>query len=229
MMVDPDGRDGYLTGESPEALERTKKEIQRIAPGTRIDADGKIHKPRFFRRLWNRLTGHGAGTSLISSIVDAKQVTLIHATERNAGPAGMESSRMTDFFKERSGCAAVNCDYFIQMNLNYSGTSHDRMPDGSIGNGSFDPAVALGHELLHADIFNHFGHTFSDSEDTAVHFYTNGGRTLSETASAGEFLATGLPFQFQGTRKDVPQTWHVTENRLRQELMKPPRLRATYK
>ena len=229
-MVDPDGRDGYVTGDTPEALEQAKKKIKRIAPGTRIDANGKIHKPGFFRRIWNRVTGHGAGTSLISRIADSKNVTLIHATDKETGPAGIVSSRMTPLFQQISGCAAVRCNYYIELSINYKGTSHDRMPDGSIGQGPFDLGVALGHELVHADIFNHFGHTFTEEGDTAVHSYTDGrGNTLTETSSAGEFLATGLPFEYQGTRKNVPQKWDITENRLRRELLKLPRLRATYK
>jgi RHS repeat-associated protein len=36
-MVDPDGRDGYVLADTPNALDRVNKEIRRIAPGTRID------------------------------------------------------------------------------------------------------------------------------------------------------------------------------------------------
>ena len=118
----------------------------------------------------------------------------------------------------------------IEFGINYKGTSHDKMPDGSIGQEAVDLSVALGHELVHADIFNHFGNTFTEREDTAVHSYADQeGKTLTETSPAGEFLATGLPFEYRGTRTNVPQKWDITENRLRRELMKPPRLRATYK
>jgi len=102
------------------------------------------------------------------------------------------------------------------------------MPDGSIQPEPFDLAVALGHELIHADIFNHFGTAFVGDEDTAQHFYSEGGQTYQETRTAGEFLATGLPFTYNGPH-NIPKTWDVTENRLRKELMKPPHLRATYK
>ena len=220
-MVDPDGRDGYVTGESPEATEEAKKQIKRLAPGTRIDADGKIHKPGFFRRILNKLTGHGAGTRLISRIADSKNVTLIRATEKDAGPAGTPSSRMTPVFQSTTGCAAVRCDYYIEFNINYSGTSSDRMPDGSIAQQRFDPGVGLAHELIHADIFNHFGETLTAREDNAVHSYTVGGKTLTETHGAGEFLATGLPFQYTGP-KNIPLKWAITENQIRKELKRRP-------
>jgi RHS repeat-associated protein len=227
VMVDPDGRDGYLKAETQEAFEKGKREVKRVAPGTRIDGDGKIHKPGFFRRILNNLTGHGAGTALISRIADAKNVTLIRATEKNAGLAGLPSSRMTAKFQDMTGCAAVGCDYYIELNVNYKGTSHDRMPDGSIAEAPFDLAVGLAHELIHADIFNHYGDTFSGEDDTAVHSYTVGGQILQEQSRAGEFLATGLPFEYKGTKKNVPSKWGITENEIRRELMRPPR--ATYK
>jgi NleD-like pathogen effector protein (putative zinc metallopeptidase) len=222
-MVDPDGRDGYVSGENPEATEQAKKQIKRLAPGTKIDADGKIHKPGFFRRIMNNLTGHGAGTRLISRIDDSKNVTLIRATNKDAGPAGLESSRMTPAFQAMTGCAAVKCDYYIEFNVNYSGTSSDRMPDGSIVQGAFDPGVALAHELIHADIFNHLGETLTAREDNAVHTYSVGGRTLTETHGAGEFLATGLPFTYRGPKTNIPLNWAVTENQIRKELGKTPR------
>jgi hypothetical protein len=227
--VDPDGRDGYLTADTSPALEEGKKQIKRMAPGTRIDANGKIHKPGFFHRVWNHMTGHGAGTDLISRIADSKNVTLIHATEKDAGPAGTPSSRMTARFQQESGCAALRCDYYIEFNIGFSGISNDRMPDGSIAGAPFDLGIVLGHELIHADIFNHFGHTFTGLEDSAIHSYTVGRNSFQEESVAGEFLATGLPFQYNGTRPNVPQKWDITENRLRMELIKPPRLRATYK
>jgi NleD-like pathogen effector protein (putative zinc metallopeptidase) len=229
LLIDPDGRDGYVTGETPAALEEAKKQVKRIAPGTRIDANGKIHKPGFFRRLLNSFTGHAGGTALISRIADAKNVTLIRATEKDAGPAGIPSSRMTAKFLQQSGCAAIRCDYYIEFNINFHGSSSDRMPDGSIQQQAFDPGIGLGHELIHADIFNHFGHSFTGQEDSAVHSYTDGGRSYQESGVAGEFLTTGLPFVYQGTRSNVPHRWDITENRLRKELMKSPRLRATYK
>jgi len=200
-----------------------------MAPGTKIDANGMIHKPGFFHRILNHLTGHGAGTSLISRIADSKNVTLIHATDKNGSPTTIASSRMTDYYKQQSGCAAVRCDYYIEFNTKYSGTSHDRMPDGSITEQPYDLAVALGHELIHADIFNHFGTDFSEREDLAEHSYTEGGQSYTETEPAGEFLATGLPFTYSGPNKNVPRAWDITENRLRKELMKRPTLRATYK
>lgn len=225
-MVDPDGRDGYVTGTTPEATEQTEKLIKKLAPGTRIDGDGKIHKPGFFRRIFNKLTGHGAGTKLISRIVDSKNVTLIRATEKDAGPAGLQSSRLTPAGQAMTGCAAVKCDYVIEFNLNFKATSSDRMPDGSIAQEAFDPAVALAHELIHADIFNHLGETFTEQVDKAVHTYSVGGNTLTETEGAGEFLTTGLPFSYTGPKTNIPLKWAVTENQIRKELGEPPR--ATY-
>jgi len=101
------------------------------------------------------------------------------------------------------------------------------MPDGSIAQEAFDPAVALAHELIHADIFNHLGETFTDRGDEAVHTYTVGGNTLTERRGAGEFLATGLLFSYTGPKTNIPLKWAVTENQIRKELGEPPR--ATYK
>jgi len=222
-MVDPDGRDGYVSGEDPTAVEEAKKQIKRLAPGTRIDADGKIHKPGFFKRIVNNLTGHGAGTKLISRIDDSKNVTLIRATNKDAGSSGIQSSRMTSLFQSMTGCAAVKCDYFIELNLNYKGTSSDRMPDGSISQEPYDPAVVLAHELIHADMFNNLGETLTAKDDDALHTYAVGGSTLSERHGAGEFLATGLPFTYSGPKTTIPSGWAVTENQIRKELGRPPR------
>jgi RHS repeat-associated protein len=225
QMVDPDGRDGYISGEGPKATEEAKKQIRRLAPGTKFDSDGKIHKPGFFRSILNNLTGHGAGTRLISRIDDSKNVTLIRATEKNAGSVGIESSRMKPAFQATSGCAAVKCDYYIEFNINFKGTSSDRMPDGSISQGPFDLGVALAHELIHADIFNHVGETFTGENDDAVHTYTVDAKTRTEIFGAGEFLASGLPFTYTGPNKNIPLKWAVTENQIRRELGKPPRAR----
>jgi len=101
------------------------------------------------------------------------------------------------------------------------------MPDGSISPEPFDPAVALAHELIHADIFNHLGETFTEKEDDAVHTYSVGGAINSERWGAGEFLATGLPFTYEGPKTNIPLKWAVTENQIRKELGKSSR--ASYK
>jgi RHS repeat-associated protein len=230
-LIDPDGKDGVLVADTPEARAEAEKQLKRLAPGTKVDANGKIHKPGFFRRLINNLTGHGAGTKLVSRIVDSKNVTLIKAmeTDKSISPSGIASSEMTDFYKQQSGCAAVKCDYLIEFNTKYEGESHDRMPDGSIKAQPFDLGVALGHELIHVDIFNHFGTGFSTRDDFANHYYMEDGKVKVEKDLAGEFLTVGLPFEYKGTQKNVPKSWDITENQLRKELMKTPRPRATYK
>ena len=77
--------------------------------------------------------------------------------------------------------------------------------------------------MIHADIFNHLGETFTERIDKAAHTYTVGGNTITETAGAGEFLTTGLPFSYTGPKTNIPLQWAVTENQIRKELGKPPR------
>ena len=63
-FTDPNGEDLYA------ADQQTSDDIKRLAPGLKIDADGKVHKPRLFPSIWNHLSGHGKGRDLVGRLVD---------------------------------------------------------------------------------------------------------------------------------------------------------------
>jgi RHS repeat-associated protein len=54
--VDPDGRDADVPNPARQGYQ-VQRDLRRIAPGTRIDTNGTVHKPGFFRRLWNDASG----------------------------------------------------------------------------------------------------------------------------------------------------------------------------
>jgi hypothetical protein len=224
LLIDPDGRDGQLIAKDSETLEEGKKVIQKIAPGTKFKKDGTIIKPGFFRSIFNKLTGHGAGTTLISRIADSKNHTVIEAKAQNAGPFNVTADQMPDGLRQE-----CKCDNYVAFGTKWDGK--DLFAEVRQSNGQIEPedyrgaiAVALGHELIHIDTYNRFGSTFDVDAD---HFFKEGNTTYKETWAAGEFLATGLPFVYNGTQ-NIPNSLDVTENKLRKELMKTPKPRAAY-
>lgn len=216
-LVDPDGKDEQIVAKTPEDLKATEAELRRLAPGTRVDAKGKIHKPGFFRRLANRLTGHGKGTALISRIVDSKNTTVISVRQ---GTGAAHTIYPEEGTKGRDECGCTSLIEFDPTFKDSNNLSEERTRDagGSTTDTSpihaspFELAISLGHELIHADHFNRNG-AFDSTPD--IHAFKEGGASYQERVERGEFRAVG----FSGFTKSSD----ITENQLRRELNIAPR------
>jgi len=220
-FTDPDGEDLVA------ADEETKRNIKRLAPGAKIDKNGNVKKPNFFRRVINRLTGHGDGTKLISQLVDSKKVVTA------ASLPGTQGGYTVDLDKEKAmppnqfglpNPSTVFKSLLAQKGTNVrddtnilivfgSASLNERMKDGTIQSNTADAAVILGHELIHAAHI--IDGTFEGSDGN--HNFAENGVNYVETQSKEELRTTGLAFNRPGD---------ITENSLRRELGYRPR--ATY-
>ena len=220
-LVDPDGKDGKVVADTPEDMEATRRELKRIAPGTKIDKNGKIHKPGFFRRMVNRLTGHGAGTDLVSRIADSKKTVIIHATSGKDGAAGPGSSGLSpeagikDALPLSFGVNPKDFGYFITFDTKTEEKIEVRNKDGSISTDTASPGEQLAHELIHAEQRMRSGPL---DNTVGTHTFSDGGATRQERRAKNEFRAVGFAgFTHRGD---------ITENQIRRELGLRPR--ATY-
>ena len=214
-LVDPDGKDGKVVAETPQDLEATRRELKRIAPGTKVDSNGKIHKPGFFRRMVNRLTGHGAGTDLVSRIADSKKTVVINASATGTGSSGVASEMTKPALATRFGVDPKDFGYVITFDTKTRESIEVRNPDGTISADTASPGEQLAHELIHAEQRLRSGPLDSAP---ATHTFSDGGTNRQERATASEFRAVGIPgFTSRGD---------ITENQIRRELGLRPR--ATY-
>ena len=85
-QVDPDGHVLNCVSNPSQC----GSDLNKIAPGTKVAADGTVQKGSLLQRIWNHLDGHGDGQSLVSSLVSSRTVTGINP---NAGDANGGTSR----------------------------------------------------------------------------------------------------------------------------------------
>jgi RHS repeat-associated protein len=94
MFSDPTGEDlnGRTDGQdnlTEEDRKRLERQLRRLAPGTRVNADGTVRRPGFWQRVANRLTGHGVGTELVSNLVlSERTTTVVVGTGQDSGTGG---------------------------------------------------------------------------------------------------------------------------------------------
>lgn len=210
-LVDPDGRDGKVVPVTTDDLEKTRKELKRIAPGTKVDADGTVHKPGFFRRVVNHLTGHGAGTDLVSRIVDSKKTVVIWAGDFGS-TSGLASEQVKPQLASNLGVDMKDLGYVISFDTSTKAAIAVTNPDGSIVEDSASPGEQLAHELVHAD-----QRLRSGPLDTtpSIHSFSTGGVNYQESEASKEFRAVG----YSGFR----QRGDISENQIRRELGVRPR------
>jgi hypothetical protein len=173
MFIDPDGRD--LTGSSGSAgatlteddRRRLEAQLRRLAPGTRVDAQGNVHKGGLLHRIWNHLSGHGAGQALVTKLVNSRQNTnVVVTTTRDSGtdgnPANIQGGTATDavVYWNPNQTAPANSIMVRTSDAPYSA-------NGSVTS-EFNPdlAIVLGHELIHA---SHIVNGTASLDDTATH------------------------------------------------------------
>jgi RHS repeat-associated protein len=223
-FTDPNGEDLIA------ADEEQRKNIKKLAPGAKIDADGNVRKPSFFHRVLNRLTGHGDGTKLISQLVDSNKITTAATLkgfsggqtinidlEKTSPSSVLVGGKISDVFKNALAAQGTQ----VRADTNYlivigTGSTNERMPDGSIQSQPADTAVLLGHELIHA---SHYADG-SFVPDKGEHYFSeNGVNYVEHPSPAGreELRTSGLAYNRPGD---------ITENSLRKELGYRPR--ATY-
>jgi RHS repeat-associated protein len=226
-FIDPDGKDAVgSSGAAGEALteedrRRLQQGLARIAPGTRVDANGTVHKPGFFRRALNHLTGHGAGTTLVSRLVDSKYTTniVIRAGSNSASASNLQAA---------SDGTGSNATVFWDPNNTLP--DETRVPDANgnitavspIEPRATDPDLNLGHELIHADHITtgtRIPHMTQAGKiqlpNVGTHLFVEGTTLHAETYRPEELRTTGFaPFVRKGD---------ITENQLRRELGLAPR------
>lgn len=221
-FTDPDGKD--LVGASQRGSDmvplteedraKLQAELRRLAPGTRVDANGVVHKPGLFRRMLNHVTGHGAGTSLVSRLVDSKETTGVMVT-KHTGSITFKGEDLNDNITingvKPAALVVWGAGKLQDAPVRVS-DSNGRITDtGPIQDKGALLAIALGHELIHA------AHIIDGTyiDDTTSHNFRVGNTTYQEARGFDEFRTIG----FAG----FVRRGDITENQLRRELGQPPR------
>jgi hypothetical protein len=146
-------------------------DLNKIAPGTKVAADGTVQKGSLLQRIWNHLDGHGDGQSLVSSLVNSKTVTGINP---NSGDANGGTSRPGVITYDPAGASITT-----------------RNAAGQLAAGWATGATVLGHELIH----EYHRENGGLSPGMGDHVFTDGGQTFTEHWRTEEFRTVGFsPF-----------------------------------
>jgi RHS repeat-associated protein len=150
-------------------------DLNKLAPGTKVAADGTVSKGSLLQRIVNHLDGNGAGQSLVSRIVNDSHLTTITADPGN--PRGGQQLN-GDVKYDPAGANIMT-----------------RGADGNLTGAHASGAVVLGHELIHQDHENRGLQDMSPAD----HIFSNAGGMFSETVNREEFRTTGFsPFVMPG-------------------------------
>jgi RHS repeat-associated protein len=184
---DPDGHVGKCDGGDAA---QCGADLAKLAPGTKVGADGTVIKAGLLQRIWNHLDGNGAGTSLVSSIVNTS--TVVHIS---TDPGSRNGST--------SGDAA-------NVYIKYDPTGSTNQTRTGPGNSAIAPVdkpgqVTLGHELIHA---THIANGTIDY-GYGVHSFSDPSGNYQERWRTEEFRTVG----FQG----FTQPGDITEQQLRHQ------------
>lgn len=227
-LVDPDGKDAKgasvkddkIVELTEEDRKKLQKQLSRIAPGTKVRADGSIKKPNFFQRVANRITGKSGGTDLVGRLVDSKQTTTIAVnnlslTQTVAGTvAAANNGELVDGNKfEQMAKNGTPTDTIVFWDPN------QKVPEGAILNNaasetSPDPASNLAHELIHAE---HAVRGSAPKSGLYSQQFTYQGQTYNETETSDEEFRTVGLYGFA-------RPGDITENQIRRELGLRPRI-----
>src|SRR5271155_4279299 len=143
-------------------------DLNKLAPGTKVAADGTVSKGSLLQRIVNHLDGNGAGQSLVSRIVNDSHLTTITADPGN--PRGGQQLN-GDVKYDPAGANIMT-----------------RGADGNLTGAHASGAVVLGHELIHQDHENRGLQDMSPAD----HIFSNAGGMFSETVNREEFRTTGF-------------------------------------
>ncbi len=219
-FVDPSGEDLQIaTSATPSDRAEFGRRLKQLAPGSRVDGHGTVHAPSLLRRVFNRLTGSGAGTSLVTGLVKSAQVTTIVPVSGNvASTSAVNSSGQRIPF---SMVSATNAQVEIDLNGAFSAeTRTGRAANSASANQPVAGVVVLAHELIHASHIVSGTLGASGSYQSAFtmtqHFFPVGSHVYSETFFAEELRTSGFP--------GLSRRNDVTENSVRRQLGYPARV-----
>lgn len=169
---DPDGHTANCAGADAA---KCAADLKKLAPGTKVAADGTVSKGSLLQRIVNHLDGNGAGQSLVSRIVNDSHLTTITADPGNPN-GGTQRDGTVKY--DPAGANIMT-----------------RGADGNITGAHASGTVVLGHELIHQDHENRGLQDMSPAD----HIFSNGGNRFSETVNRAEFRTTGFaPFVMHG-------------------------------
>lgn len=171
-----------------------RADLQKLAPGTRVDTDGTVHKPGSFRSAFNHLTGHGKGTALVSRLVDNPAMTSI-APQVSGTPGGQNPGAVKYLVNGVSSTTIF--------------ATYDK--SGNLAVGSASSVDILGHELIHQDHAERGG----QDQSLGVHFLSTGFGVAAEVNKKEEFRTVGF--------SPYVQPGDITENMIRKEQGESPR------
>jgi RHS repeat-associated protein len=185
---DPDGHVGKCDGGNTA---QCASDLAKLAPGTKVGADGTVIKAGLLHRIWNHLDGNGEGTALVSSIVNTS--TVVHIS---TDPGSRNGS---------TGGDASN------VYIRYDPTGSTNQTRTGPGNSAIAPVdkpgqVTLGHELIHA---THIANGTIDWTGFGVHSFSDPTGNYQERWRTEEFRTVG----FQG----FTQPGDITEQQLRHQ------------
>jgi RHS repeat-associated protein len=185
---DPDGHVGKCDGGNTA---QCGADLAKLAPGTKLAADGTVVKAGLLQRIWNHLDGNGAGTALVSAIVNTS--TVVHIS---TDPGSRNGS---------TGGDASN------VYIKYDPTGSTNQTRTGPGNSAIAPVdkpgqVTLGHELIHA---THIANGTIDWTGMGVHSFSDPTGNYQERWRTEEFRTVG----FQG----FTQSGDITEQQLRHQ------------
>ena len=219
-LVDPDGKKAKATSKGQAELKEAdrkglQKDLGKMAPGTKVDASGKIHKPGFLHRMLNRLTGRAKGTELVCRMVDSEKTTTIEVNHiGDVGTFAMNDKGELDVHAQILGTASnqiVSWDpqFSIDVPVQWPDAQGNVTSTSPIVNMVASPTIILGHELIHALNGMNGQEGDFDFDDHSVE-----GMGFTETVKVRELRDVGF-----GHNK----TGDITENQLRKELGELPR------
>ncbi|MBK8811947.1 MAG: hypothetical protein IPN69_14620 [Acidobacteria bacterium] len=192
MSEDETGKQIPLTKNDRKALQT---QISKIAPGTFVTKAGRI--------IYGGPLQSSAGARLLSGVVSMGQnVTIVvnHRNEVTTTPLRDGKPIPTDV------ALGLPSASMIQWDPNYRQLVPERERDGHISSRYIDPAIALGHELIHA--FN-TGRGESAPLIGANHCFEEGRQAFEESVNSAEQRAVGFAYN---------EDLDITENQLRAQL-----------
>ena len=207
VVARSEGPDRKPTDLTPGDREALQKNLQKIAPGTRVTKAGRIIAAR----------GSVAGSQLLFGIAEAGlNVTIVvnHRGVLNTGPVTDKGKiNFNGYAPNIPSAAEVLWDPNVRP-LVYVRTGRGK--HSHLIASDVDPDLTLGHELVHA--YNQIRLGEAGFRDLGDHKFNDGDATHMETWYIRELRAVGLgPYNKAGD---------ITENDLRKQLGQP--LRATY-
>jgi RHS repeat-associated protein len=83
---DPDGHDLNCVSNQSQC----GSDLKKIAPGTKVNADGTVQKGSLLQRIWNHIDGHGEGQALVTRMINDSAVVNINPNvgDAHGGTAG---------------------------------------------------------------------------------------------------------------------------------------------